>query len=110
MHDFNEPPLPDLPPQPPPAEEPDIVLPRKKGWTLLSWLIIVGLVTYLVGFRTDAGAPEEQEKQDRNQDIVFEIQARYLIGAGNAFPDNARELYQQAAQMLDRGSLDQRLR
>ena len=109
MYDSNEPPFSDLPPEPLPEEPPQIALPRKKGWTILSWLAIIGLVAFLALYDRPREAPGVLDEKPGIETILFELQTRYLIGAGNFLPDNAKELYQQA-KMLERGALEQRLR
>lgn len=83
---------------------------KKRGSTLGSWLVIVGL---LVGFfvlqnLADEG-PEAKAQQSRLELIVFEMQARYIVGT-HAVVHAAHEDLLEQAESLDKGSLQQRLR
>src|ERR1700745_2253270 len=94
---------------PEPATEMDVALPEKKGFTILSWLVIAGFVALMIvrsNWKEGAG---EAAQQEHLQEIVFDTQARYLIRAANVLPLNAREFYHEA-QALDLGSLEQRLK
>jgi membrane protease YdiL (CAAX protease family) len=84
-------------------------VPKKKGFTICSWLIILGFIGFLTVRSRFQEGPGETEQQERLQNIAFELQARYLIGASNFFAGNAKEFYEQA-KGLNRGSLGQRLR
>ncbi len=83
--------------------------PPKKGLTLLAWLIIIGVVSLMVGRSLMKGGPAEAAQQARLQEIMFEMQARYAIGASHFVPDKSASLYQEIST-LDGGNWDQRLR
>lgn len=98
---------------PSPVEESrgaDIELPPKKGQTLLSWMVILavaGLLAWLPRYTTE---PEEGEEAGGDvQLVVMELQARYLVGAKNAFGLPGQDLLAQA-RMLDQGGPARRLR
>jgi membrane protease YdiL (CAAX protease family) len=77
-----------------------------RGHPRLAWLVIAGMVAFLV-YRTELSDPARRERLEL---VVMELQARLLIGAANLVPDNAKSLYRQAEQALDRGTYGQRLR
>src|SRR5947209_19657584 len=91
-----------------PADESDVSVPKKKGYTVLSWLVIVGFVGLMIVRSNWKEGPAESAQQERLRQIVFEMQARYLIGAAHSLPVNAKEFYHEA-QALDQGSREQRL-
>ena len=85
-------------------------VPKKKGWTLLSWLVILGLVGFMVVRTLISGMPGEGEQQQlRLQEILFDLQARYLVGAASFIPSEREALYRQA-KGFDRGNWEQRLK
>jgi membrane protease YdiL (CAAX protease family) len=77
---------------PPPA-------PRRKGWPVPAWLVILGLIGFLL-WRNHQAA---QERPVRYPALV-EMQARYLVALGGS-----PALYSQA-RTLDRGPFGERLR
>lgn len=83
---------------------------QKKGHTLVAWISIVGLTFIFVMFQLlahDAGA--EKATAEKLELLVFEMQARYLIGAGQSFPETRPELF-ESAQVLPHNTVAQRLR
>lgn len=101
-------PLPDYPANLPFALEPvEALPPRKKGCAALAWLFIIGLIVFEVGWREK---PKMKEAGGTEERIVFDIQGRYLVGAGNFFPANSKELFEQAQAALGEGDLGQELR
>lgn len=88
----------------------DFELPPKKGQALLSWLVILavaGLLAWLPRYTTE---PEEGEEAGGDvQLVVMELQARYLVGAKNAFGLPGKDLLAQV-RMLDQGGPARRLR
>src|SRR5579863_1321541 len=99
-----------VPPEPLPPGQPDNGAPKKKGLTLLSWLVILGLVGFMVVRTLISGMPGAGEQQQlRLQEILFDLQARYLVGAASFIPSEREGLYRQAKR-FDRGNWDQRLK
>jgi membrane protease YdiL (CAAX protease family) len=90
----------DLPPPPP--------VPPRKGWSVLAWLVIVGVVVFLQWRNREAPA-DLLETLDL---VTMRLQARYLVGAANLpVPGGKpRDLEQQAQTSLNRGGFAQRLR
>jgi hypothetical protein len=83
---------------------------KKKGLTLLSWLVIFGLVGFMVTRTLLSGMPGEgARQQQRLQEILFDLQARYLVGAANFLPSERIALYRQA-KGFERGNWEQRLK
>src|SRR5262245_32315840 len=81
------------------TEDLDIALPRKKGFTKTAWVIIVALVGLLIA--RSHWQPDEVDdapEQMHVQELVFEIQARYLIGVANngVIPVPRQDLYRDA--------------
>lgn len=87
-------------PPPPPTPAP----PVPRGRPLLAWLVIAGVVAFILWrYWTQ---PEEQKQE---LDLVsMQLQARASVGLANLFRDNAPTLYQQL-QTLNRGTYRQRL-
>jgi membrane protease YdiL (CAAX protease family) len=99
----------DLPPDPHEPVEPLAVRPKKKGFSLVAWLIILVLVGLMVARSTLGGGAAETAQKERLQLILFELQARYLVGAGNFIPGQEQQLLAQAKSLAG-GSWEQRLR
>jgi membrane protease YdiL (CAAX protease family) len=97
----------------PPAASPTLHLPplgslRNRGWPLLAWLVIIGLVGFVVyrqSLRKAAG-------EEASALVTMQMQARYLVGAASLnFPGaSGTLLYEQARGQLDRGYYSERLR
>jgi membrane protease YdiL (CAAX protease family) len=109
-------PIPATPPQPL-ADETDLsevpeVLPvRKKGWPILSWIVILLLVTFIVFVRA---VPRKEEgtptAADPVQLRVMELQSRNLVGTANLFGNPSDQTVYRQAQMFNTGPVPQRLR
>jgi membrane protease YdiL (CAAX protease family) len=99
-----------VPPEPSNPERPDSGVRKKKGLTLLSWLVIFALVGFMVvrTLLSSMPGPGEQQQQ-RLQEILFDLQARYLVGAASFVPSERLALYRQA-KGFDRGNWEQRLK
>jgi membrane protease YdiL (CAAX protease family) len=76
------------------------VAPRRKGWPVLAWLVILGLIGFLL-WRNYQAAAQQQRHFDP---VLVEMQARYLVGLGGG-----SMVYAQA-DALNRGPFGQRLR
>ncbi len=83
-----------------PAESLPPAPPRRKGRPVLAWLVILGLVGFLLWRNRQAA------QQHRYFDpVMVEMQSRYQVSLGEG-----PMVYKQAAQALDRGPFGQRLR
>jgi membrane protease YdiL (CAAX protease family) len=88
----------------------DAVERRGKGWPVLAWLVIGFIVTGIVAAPYFFRPPREEGGRDRVGNVLMELQARYLVGAGRLVGGTeAKQLYAQA-QTLNVGTLGQRLR
>lgn len=99
------PPTPEAVPEPP-APEPEPP-PRKRGWAALAWLVILAVVGVIVWGRSVPDRGGDPEREDRLSLVVFELQARYLVGAADFM---GRTTAYQQAQPFNRGALPQRMR
>jgi len=99
-------PAPEVPFDLPPAPRP-----RKKGWAWPAWIVIFGMVGLIVVGQTrpDKHVGDQATADDKLDTAVFEMQARYLIGAGEFLHGQSVDFYDQA-ETMDRGALGQRLR
>jgi membrane protease YdiL (CAAX protease family) len=70
----------------------------------LAWLVIAGVVAFVLLRH----AAEEMEARERFSRVIFELQARYLVGATELLGQNKKLFYDQA-QTLNRGGHEQRL-
>jgi membrane protease YdiL (CAAX protease family) len=112
MQDHPDPSHPEwaVPPDASIPAQPDAGVPKKKGLTLLSWLVILGLVGFMVVRTLLSGMPGEGAQQQlRLQEILFDLQARYLVGAASFIPSERLALYRQA-KGFERGNWKQRLK
>jgi membrane protease YdiL (CAAX protease family) len=86
--------------------------PARKGQPLLAWLVIVGVVAFIV-WRNQEPRPAGSGSTDV---FVLEMQARYMVGAASLVPGQGKALYEQEKTLLDRAggfqrsSFGQRLR
>jgi membrane protease YdiL (CAAX protease family) len=114
---FPEPGTTPLPPEPDPlpeslplaGTEPLPVAPRQRGWPLLAWVVIILLTSFAVFWqlrRREAEAGPTQE--DAAGQVMFQMQARYLVGAETILGHSAN-LYEQA-RTFNTGPVGQRLR
>jgi hypothetical protein len=87
--------------------------PRRPGEFLgaaIAWLVIFLLVGFLV-YRTVRPTPEEKGEDAKLGNIVWEMQARYLVGFSHLWKDlkgGPADIYQQALA-FNRGGPKQRL-
>jgi membrane protease YdiL (CAAX protease family) len=85
------------------------VTPRKKGWPILAWIVIILLVA-LVVWQHMSPPPAAATAATEGFDLqIMQMQARYLVGAKNLFNLPGQDLYAQA-KGLNTGTLEQRLR
>ena len=96
---------------------------RKRGWPLLSWLVILALVGFVLYRNHERLKPTGKGDVAAAWLVGMQSQGRYLVGwahlmealttssGGNAAgaQKNRQEMY-RSAQMLDKGSYSQRLR
>jgi membrane protease YdiL (CAAX protease family) len=75
-----------------------------KGLPSLAWLVILGVVAFLV-WRNATPSPQFRQSGDL---FLFEVQARYMVGAASLF-GQGKMLYEKAGD-LDRGPYGERLR
>jgi membrane protease YdiL (CAAX protease family) len=78
--------------------------PRQKGWPVLAWLVILGMVGFVLWRNYQAA-----EDRSHFDPVMVEMQARYLVGIGEMFGSNSPAVYAQAGS-LNRGPYGQRLR
>jgi membrane protease YdiL (CAAX protease family) len=92
----------------PAADLPPPEPPRRKGWPLLAWLVIVGTIVFLQWRNREAPA-SLLETLDL---VAMRMQARYFVGVANlALPGGQpHDLSRQAETALNRGGYAQRLR
>ncbi|MBI3411864.1 MAG: CPBP family intramembrane metalloprotease [Planctomycetes bacterium] len=83
---------------------------KRKGWTLTAWFVIVVLLVGFVALQNMADeSPQTKPQQERLELIVFEMQARYIVGTEAVFHAGKEDQLKQA-ESLDKGGLPQRLR
>ncbi len=87
------------------AETPPV---RKKGYAGIAWLVILISIGSMMARNLLERGPDQVAQQDRLQGIVFDMQARALVGEANSFLPVA-QTYEQA-KSLDHGSWNQRLK
>src|SRR5437867_1664969 len=69
-------------PMPPPPETPLPLPPRRSRLpTLLAWVVILALVTFIVVMRHVAEESRSEDAEDRVGLLLMRTQARYLVGA-----------------------------
>jgi membrane protease YdiL (CAAX protease family) len=85
------------------------VEPRKRGWPLLAWSVIVFFVLASTLLRSSRGAGEAPDLEDTIGQRLFEIQAKYLVGLADWLAGLDGKLYDQV-QPFKSGPLSQRLR
>jgi membrane protease YdiL (CAAX protease family) len=94
--------------------------PRKRGWPILAWLVILALVGYVLYRNAERTTRDEKNEFTPAALVGVQSQGRYLVGAthlidtlgksaGAAGAQNRQELY-KAARAMDKGSYSQRLR
>ena len=83
----------------------EAVPPSPRGFVLLAWFIILGVIAFAVIRVRTSGAEREQ----RLGLLTLDLQVRYLVGTGHLLKEKAT-LYRQSRANLDRGSFAQRLR
>lgn len=89
--------------------------PRRSSWlpyvsTSISWLVIWGLVVLIVfGQSRRERGPAQTAAESRLDNTLLEMQARYLVGAGEMFRGQGINFFGQASA-LDRGTVGQRIR
>ena len=77
--------------------------PRGIAW--LAWLVVI----LTIGFMLFAHLGHENETDSDPSAILFEIQARYLIGASTISPQGKDELQKEIELMFNKGSARQRM-
>jgi membrane protease YdiL (CAAX protease family) len=87
-----------------PAEQPSPA-PRRVGRPLLAWLVILGVVGFVLGRNQRSAAEASQESDSLTQ----EMQARYLVGLSRLTGSASKAAYDQA-RVLNRGPYGERLR
>jgi membrane protease YdiL (CAAX protease family) len=75
------------------------------GQPLLAWLVILGLVGFII-YRHATSRPESRQA---DQVVMVEGQARYMVGAATVLHGQEKILYDKASE-FNRGSYAQRLR
>ncbi len=79
--------------------------PAPQGFVLLAWLIILGVIVFVVlRVRT-----QEEMREQRLGLLTLDLQVRYLVGTGHLLKEK-ETIYRQSRANLDRGSFAQRLR
>ena len=104
------------PGNPPPTCESDPFFidetpPRRPGYPWIAWGVILLMIGVLFNvYRWQP--PEHEQQQDRQMSlIIFELQAKMLVGGASILPDaNTRKQFAGSVESLNTGSLDQRLR
>src|SRR5262249_47739352 len=86
-----------------------VVPTHRRGWPVLAWLVIVGIVGLSVG-RANLRNPEERTATlQKQQSRVDDLQFRYLVGAGEMLKGLNQDIAAQAKD-LKNGSIDKQLR
>ncbi len=101
MHESSEPLLPVVTAVVPPPLAP---APPRKGWTKLSWLVIVGVVGALIALRAlpEHGGGETGSTTGRVDLAVLRVHLQLLVAIRRLSPDNdPGDLYESARQVLD---------
>ncbi|MHB1421904.1 MAG: CPBP family intramembrane glutamic endopeptidase [Gemmataceae bacterium] len=95
------------------TEMPPCVSSPRKGRPLLAWLIILGVVVFIL-WRYQTAEPREQQRYDL---VTVRLQGRYLVGLAELYErfqgannSSRAAMYQQAKDSLNRGTYAQRLR
>src|SRR5262245_20216157 len=81
--------------------------PHKRGQPLLAWLVILGVVGFILWRQAVKPAPDEYSRL-----VPMQMQSRYLVGVNSMkFPGATGEsLYEQAESSLDAKGYSERLR
>jgi membrane protease YdiL (CAAX protease family) len=86
--------------------------PRRKGWAILSWVVILLTVAGIVGQRYLPLGEQAAEQADaqgvRIRLVLLELQGRYFVGASQLLGPLGGDLTKDLPK-LNRGSVDQRL-
>src|SRR5438105_59743 len=81
--------------------------PRHKGHTVLSWLVIAGLVGLILVLPYLHPAPSEAGPAGNPSEWAIRLQLRYVVGFAKASQDKQGIL--GMAKMLDTGPVEQRV-
>ncbi|MFC1758649.1 lysostaphin resistance A-like protein [Planctomycetota bacterium] len=83
--------------------------PRRRGAPLVAWAVIIAIVLLIVLRQRDI--PEAEANGGiQITDKVFEFQGQYLVAAASISEATKQQLYDQAAQQMNTGSILNRLR
>jgi membrane protease YdiL (CAAX protease family) len=88
-----------------PESLPRLTAPVRRGRPLLAWLVIAGIVGFILWRAAIEAAPGRQAVEL----IMMEVQARNLVGLATLTGQRDANFYEQA-KALNRGPYDQRLR
>jgi membrane protease YdiL (CAAX protease family) len=91
------------------------VVPKKRHWlpVLIAWLVIAGVIVAELALSSlqehRTLTPAEESRKDPAL-LVMQLQGRFLLGEALLAPEQKNFSYSLSAWLLNRGSLDQRLR
>ncbi len=85
---------------------------KPKGFAGIAWLVIITLVIVIFGARylQENAVEEEGQVTDVAGELMMKLQSRYMLGSAEMMGGDGKELFPQAQNMLNMGSVSQRQR